>query len=77
MPAVSGSCALAIPPIVTNTYTGIAEVDPELRKAGRGMGMRELEVLRRVEVPVALPVILAGMRDLGGRGGGDRARWRR
>jgi osmoprotectant transport system permease protein len=62
VPAVIGLVALAIPPIVTNTYTGVAEVDPELREAGRGMGMRELEVLRRVEVPVALPVILAGIR---------------
>ena len=54
--------ALAVPPIVTNTYAGLREVDPELREAGRGMGMREVELLRRVEVPLALPVILAGVR---------------
>ena len=54
--------ALAIPPIVTNTYAGLRDVDPELREAGRGMGMRELELLRQVEVPIALPVILAGIR---------------
>jgi osmoprotectant transport system permease protein len=54
--------ALAVPPIVTNAYAGLSEVDEEIREAGRGMGMRELELLRRVEVPIALPVILAGIR---------------
>jgi osmoprotectant transport system permease protein len=54
--------ALSVPPIVTNTYAGLREVDPELREAGRGMGMRELELLRQVEVPIAAPVILAGIR---------------
>ena len=54
--------ALALPPIVTNTYAGLREVDPDLREAGRGMGMRETELLRRVEIPIALPVILAGVR---------------
>jgi osmoprotectant transport system permease protein len=62
VPAVIGLIALAIPPIVTNTYAGLADVDPDLREAARGVGMRELQVLRRVEVPVALPVILAGIR---------------
>ena len=54
--------ALAIPPILTNTYVGISEVDDDLVEAGRGMGMREAPVLRRVELPVALSVILAGLR---------------
>jgi osmoprotectant transport system permease protein len=54
--------ALAIPPLVTNTYVGIADVDRELVEAGRGMGMRGLEVLRQVELPLALPVTLAGIR---------------
>lgn len=53
---------LAIPPIVTNTYAGLREVDRELIEAGRGMGMREGQLLRSVEVPLALPVILAGIR---------------
>jgi osmoprotectant transport system permease protein len=53
---------LAIPPIVTNTYIGLREVDRDLIEAGRGMGMREGQLLRRVEVPLALPVILAGIR---------------
>jgi osmoprotectant transport system permease protein len=55
--------ALAVPPIVTNTYAGLREVDDELREAGRGMGMTELQLLGRVEVPAALPVILAGIRS--------------
>jgi len=62
LPALIGLVALAIPSIVTNTYAGLREVDPELRDAARGMGMREWQVLARVEVPVALPVILAGIR---------------
>jgi osmoprotectant transport system permease protein len=62
LPAFIGLVALAIPPIVTNTYVGLSGVDPELREAARGMGMRELQLLARVEVPVALTVILAGIR---------------
>jgi osmoprotectant transport system permease protein len=54
--------ALAIPPIVTNTYVGLREVDREIVEAARGMGMTGLQVLRRVELPLALPVILAGVR---------------
>ena len=62
MPAFIGLVALAIPPIVTNTYAGLRAVDPELLEAARGMGMRELQLLFRVEVPVSLTVILAGVR---------------
>ncbi|MCV0402991.1 MAG: ABC transporter permease [Chloroflexi bacterium] len=53
---------LAIPPILTNAYVGINEVDDQIVEAGRGMGMRDLEILRRVEIPVGLPVILVGVR---------------
>jgi osmoprotectant transport system permease protein len=63
LPAFAALVALAIPPIVTNTYAGLREVDDDLREAGRGMGMTEMELLRRVEIPVALPVILAGVRS--------------
>ena len=62
LPAFIGLVALAIPPIVTNTYAGLRAVDHELRDAARGMGMQELQLLLRVEVPVALTVILAGIR---------------
>ena len=63
VPALIALVALAIPPIVTNTYAGLREVDRDLVEAGRGMGMRETELVRQVEVPVALPVILAGVRS--------------
>ena len=61
-PSVIALTALGIPPIVTNTYAGMREVDRDLIEAGEGMGMRPTEVLRQVEVPVALPIILAGVR---------------
>jgi osmoprotectant transport system permease protein len=49
-------------PVIRNTYTGIAGVDPAVREAGLGMGMRDRELLRLVELPLAAPVILAGVR---------------
>jgi osmoprotectant transport system permease protein len=61
-PAIVALTALGIPPIVVNTYVGLREVDRELVEAARGMGMREREVLRQLEIPIALPVILAGVR---------------
>jgi osmoprotectant transport system permease protein len=52
----------ALLPIVRNTYTGIAGIDPAVREAGRGMGMTDGELLRLVELPLAASVILAGIR---------------
>jgi osmoprotectant transport system permease protein len=54
--------ALAIPPILVNTYEGVLGVDPELTDAARGMGMTEWQILRKVEMPVALPLLLLGLR---------------
>lgn len=53
---------LTLPPIVTNTYIGIREVDPGTVDAGRGMGMGPLQILAWVEAPIALPFIVAGVR---------------
>jgi osmoprotectant transport system permease protein len=53
---------LGIPPILTNGYVGVRQVDPDVVEAARGMGMRPLQVLRGVEVPLAAPVIMAGIR---------------
>ncbi len=53
---------LTIPPILTSTYVGVKEVDRDMVEAGRGMGMTEFQLLRRVELPMALPVMLAGVR---------------
>ena len=54
--------ALAIPPIVTNSYIGVRSVDPDVRQAAEGMGMRGRQVLWRVELPIAMPLIMAGIR---------------
>jgi osmoprotectant transport system permease protein len=54
--------ALAIPPVVTNTYVGVSTVDAETREAALGMGMNGRQVLWRVELPLALPLIMAGIR---------------
>lgn len=52
----------ALLPIIRNTYTGIVGVDPAIREAGRGMGMTDRQLLFQVELPLALGVILAGVR---------------
>jgi osmoprotectant transport system permease protein len=53
---------LAIPPILTNTYVGVRQVDPEVIDAGRGMGLTAPQVIRRVELPLALSSIFGGIR---------------
>src|SRR5260370_5771062 len=52
----------ALLPIVRNTYTGIAGVDPAVREAGRGMGLTDWQLLTLVELPLGLGVVLAGIR---------------
>jgi osmoprotectant transport system permease protein len=53
---------LAIPPILVNAYEGVAGVDPDVRDAARGAGMTTRQQILRVEVPIALPLILVGLR---------------
>jgi len=53
---------LAIPPILTNAYTGVTQVDPDTVDSARGMGMTGAQVVRRVELPLALPLIFGGIR---------------
>jgi osmoprotectant transport system permease protein len=53
---------LAVPPIITNAYYAVDSVDPDLTDAARGMGMSEFEVLFRVELPLAVPGLFAGIR---------------
>ena len=62
VPTLIALIALAIPPIVTNTYAALRGVDRDLVEAGRGMGMSELQLLGRVELPVAAGLLLAGVR---------------
>jgi osmoprotectant transport system permease protein len=54
--------ALAIPPILTNTYVGMREVDADVRDAAKGMGLSGGQVLRTVEAPLAVPFVMAGVR---------------
>lgn len=62
LPIVISLTALAIPPMVTNSYVGLSEVDPDIKEAARGMGYRELTQLLRVELPLAVPLVMAGIR---------------
>jgi osmoprotectant transport system permease protein len=52
----------AVPPILTNTYVGFREVDPDVREAARAMGMRPGQVIARAELPLALPLVMTGIR---------------
>jgi len=54
--------ALAVPPILANAYVGVRQVDREVIDAARGMGMTGWEVVRRIELPLALPLIFGGIR---------------
>jgi osmoprotectant transport system permease protein len=60
--AIAALVVYGLLPIVRNTYTGIAGVDPAVVEAGRGMGMTDRELLAMVELPLAAGVILAGIR---------------
>lgn len=63
IPAVIVLVVLALPPLLTNTYAGVQNVDPAARDAARGMGMTGFQVLRKVEFPCALPLIMSGLRS--------------
>lgn len=62
VPAIVALTVYSLLPIIRNTYTGITGVDPAIREAGRGMGMTDRQLLLQVEIPLALGVILAGVR---------------
>ena len=53
---------LSLPPIVVNTYTGVKNVDPDLVEAAVGQGLSGRQILRQVEIPLAMPLIVAGIR---------------
>ncbi len=63
IPSVIVLVLLAVPPILSGTYAGIQGVDPAARDAAKGMGMTGSEVLRKVELPCALPLLLSGVRS--------------
>lgn len=62
LPAVIAVLLYAQLPIIRNTYTAISNVEPSLREAARGMGMTAAQRLWQVEIPLAVPVIMAGVR---------------
>jgi osmoprotectant transport system permease protein len=61
-PIIISLTLLAIPPILTNTYVGIQQVEADTVESARGMGMTGRQILGRIEVPLAVPVIIAGLR---------------
>ncbi len=61
-PAYIALLIYAVLPILRNTFTGIAGVDASLKRAARGMGMTDMQMLRKVEMPLAFPIIMAGIR---------------
>lgn len=63
VPPIIALVLLGIPPLLAGTYAGIANVDADVVDAARAMGMTELQVLFRVEIPNALPLILGGLRN--------------
>ncbi len=65
LPAYLTLVALAIPPILVNTVVGLLQVDPDARDAAQGMGMTGGQVLRRVEIPLSIPLVMAGIRTAG------------
>ena len=61
-PIILALTALAVPPILTNAYVALSEVDPDIKEAARGMGYRQLPQLLRVELPLAVPLLMAGIK---------------
>jgi len=61
-PAAVALTLLAGPPILINTYVAFREINPAIREAAKGMGMTPIQTIRKVEFPLALPVMLAGIR---------------
>ncbi|GIF65115.1 glycine betaine/carnitine/choline transport system permease protein OpuCB [Asanoa ishikariensis] len=61
-PIIVALAVFALPPLLSNAYTGIRQVDPETRDAAKGMGLSGMQLLRRVELPLAIPYLAAGFR---------------
>ncbi|HYU76073.1 MAG TPA: ABC transporter permease, partial [Ktedonobacteraceae bacterium] len=62
LPALIALTVLGIPPILLNTYTGIRGIDPATIDSARGMGMTTWQIITRIQTPLVLPIIAAGVR---------------
>ncbi len=62
LPIILALAIFAIPPLLANAYLGLREVDPEVREAARGMGLSGGQMIGRVELPLAVPYLAAGLR---------------
>ncbi len=62
LPALIALTVLGIPPILLNTYTGIRGIDPATIDAARGMGMTQQQIITKIQAPLVLPIIAAGVR---------------
>ena len=62
LPVLIALVVLGIPPILASTYAGVSGVDPATIDAARGMGMTGREILTKVEIPIAMPLIISGLR---------------
>ncbi len=61
-PVVAALAVFAVPPLLANAYTGLRQIDPETRDAAKGMGLSGGQLLRRVELPLSVPFLAAGLR---------------
>jgi osmoprotectant transport system permease protein len=62
LPIIIALAVFAVPPLLANAYTGVRQIDPETRDAARGMGLSGGQLLRRVELPLSVPYLAAGLR---------------
>jgi len=62
LPAMIALTLYGVPAILLNTYAGVRSVDPDVVDAARGQGLSDRQIVRRIEVPLALPVVFAGIR---------------
>ena len=61
-PVILALAVFGVPPLLANAYTGVRQIDPETVEAARGMGMSGAQLLRRVELPLSVPYLAAGLR---------------
>lgn len=62
--AIAALCIYALMPMVRNTYAGIDSIEPEIIEAARGMGSTRAQIMLRIKLPLAMPIILAGLRNM-------------